>query len=165
MRSQRIVGPPEVRFWPKVDKDGPIPEYAPHLGPCWLWLAAQNGQGYGVFRLPDRRNVRAHRWAYEALVGPIPDRLQLDHLCRIRHCVNPAHLEIVTNAENARRGLPGDRSLRKVLITHCPQSHEYTEVNTYYEPQNGARQCRECRRERSRKAAAKAKERRHAMRL
>lgn len=160
-RVPRLTGTPGERFWPKVDKNGPVPEYAPHLGPCWCWLAAENGAGYGIFRL-DGRNVRAHRWAYEALVGPIPKGLQLDHLCRVRHCVNPAHLEPVTSRQNSERGLPGGRTWRK-NITHCPSGHEYSPENTrvYY----GSRVCLACRRERSRVAAQRAKERRRALRV
>ncbi len=87
------------RFWVKVDV----------LGDCWLWAAGLDGHGYGQFRVGSRtdgtrRMVRAHRWAYEHLVGVIPDGLDLDHLCRTPRCVNPAHLEPVTNRENSRRG-------------------------------------------------------------
>lgn len=69
---------------------------------CWLWAGADNGVGYGKFR-----GKYAHRVSYEAAKGPIPDGMHLDHLCRIRCCVNPDHLEPVTNAENARRGKAG----------------------------------------------------------
>lgn len=81
------------RFWAKVNK----------TDSCWLWQAARNNTGYGVF-WRDRRVGVAHRYAYELVVGEIPEGLQLDHLCRVRHCVNPAHLEPVTNRENWRRG-------------------------------------------------------------
>lgn len=72
---------------------------------CWLWTGARFFNGYGQFRGGGggSARVRAHRWSYEYHVGPIPEGLQLDHLCRIRHCVNPAHLEPVTQAENNRR--------------------------------------------------------------
>lgn len=74
---------------------------------CWLWTGATSPQGYGRFNAglrEDARNVLAHRWSYEHHVGPIPDGLDLDHLCRVRHCVNPEHLEPVTRQENVQRG-------------------------------------------------------------
>ena len=79
------------RFWARVD-----------VGLCWEWTGS-NDRGYGMFRL-DGRTVRAHRWAWETLVGPIPRGLHLDHLCRNPPCVNPDHLEPVTQPENIRRG-------------------------------------------------------------
>ena len=92
---------PKTLFWMKVDKDGPIPEYAPHLGPCWLWMASLSS-GYGQVRIAQRRHY-AHRLAYEWLIGAIPFGLTLDHLCLIQRCVNPSHLEPVTRSENSRR--------------------------------------------------------------
>lgn len=71
-------------------------------GGCWLWTGTRNRGGYGDFRMPEGPR-RAHRLAYENLVGPIPEGLELDHLCRVRNCVNPQHLEPVTRSENARR--------------------------------------------------------------
>lgn len=78
----------------------------PNTG-CWLWTGAKSRDGYGRIMLPDagvRRSRPAHRVGYETFVGPIPDGLQIDHLCRVRHCVNPAHLEPVTPRENTLRG-------------------------------------------------------------
>lgn len=82
---------PEDRFWVQVD-----------VGLCWEWTGAQD-QGYGLFSF-EGRPVRAHRWLWELLVELIPAGLQLDHLCRNHSCVNPDHLEPVTQAENIRRG-------------------------------------------------------------
>ena len=81
-----------VRFWEKVAVGAT----------CWLWFAARQKKGYGLFR--DGKMVQAHRWAYERYVGAIPRHLVIDHLCRQPACVRPDHLEIVTNAENLQRG-------------------------------------------------------------
>lgn len=104
----RIYGDPVARFWSKVDKDGPLPKWAPFLGPCWLWTRPLTDRGYASFGY-DGGKIRAHRFAYEQIVGPIPAGLTLDHLCRVRHCVNPSHMEPVTQAENSLRARFADR--------------------------------------------------------
>lgn len=121
------------RFWNKVDIQGPLD--------CWLWLDPLQ-RGYGRFS-DSGRTHRAHRYAYELLVGPIPVGLTVDHLCRVRHCVNPLHFELVTLGENARRANPGERRAKQQLAkTHCPQGHPYDEENTYrYERRRGCRAC------------------------
>ena len=131
----RLAMPLEDRFWGKVDRGAP--------DECWLWTASVRTNGYGQFRLAGKP-VAAHRVAYELSIGEIPAGLDLDHLCRNRACVNPAHLEPVTRRENARRGLKG------VLLTHCPQGHPYDEANTHIRA-NGWRDCRACNRERARR--------------
>jgi hypothetical protein len=78
--------------------------------PCWIWQLHCWPNGYGAGRLPGGRRVGAHREVYERLVGPVPEGLQLDHLCRIRCCVNPDHLEPVTQGENLRRGYASRRA-------------------------------------------------------
>ena len=83
----------EERFWSKIDA----------AGDCWEYTAGLDRYGYGQFALTKKTKRSAHRYAYTLLVGPIPDGLDLDHLCRVRHCVNPDHLEPVTRAENLRR--------------------------------------------------------------
>lgn len=70
---------------------------------CWEWQHHKNTDGYGV-RCVNSKYFRAHRYMYEKLVGPIPENMTLDHLCRVRHCVNPDHMEVVTTEENTRRG-------------------------------------------------------------
>lgn len=95
----------EHRLWRRVNKEGALPLHAPELGRCWEWLGTVNDSGYGYIGRPGRNSgtIRVHRLAYELLVGPIPAELELDHLCRSRSCVNPAHLEAVTHLENMRR--------------------------------------------------------------
>jgi len=112
------------------------------VGGCWLWTACKNRDGYGIFQMAGRPQ-KAHRVSYEMHVGPIPEGLQLDHLCRNRGCVNPDHLEPVTTQENTRRGNVGKNHADK---THCPQGHKYAGDNLYIDPR-GKRQCKTCRRQ------------------
>ena len=127
----------EERFWDKVEK----------TDSCWLWTGhIATGKGYGRIRV-NGKYQKAHRVAYEMLVGPIPDGMQIDHVwangCTNRNCVKaisdkfgPAHLEPVTSGENSRRGEPHRR-------THCPKGHPYDEENTYFQ-KSGGRKCRAC---------------------
>lgn len=113
----------EQRFWAKVQKtDG-----------CWLWVGSRDRKGYGRFNVGGAPQL-AHRFSYELAKGPIPDSLTLDHLCMNSSCVNPDHLEPVTNEENLRRW--------RATITHCPKGHPYDEINTYV--WRGNRRCRVC---------------------
>jgi hypothetical protein len=122
---------------------------------CWEWIGARDSRGYGNVRVAGRRVRKAHCVVYEALRGPIPLGLECDHTCRVHWCVNPAHLEVVTHAENVRRGagrwVPGARQRAK---RRCPRGHAYTKANTYVQPSNGGRACRTCARERKRVATA-----------
>lgn len=106
---------------------------------CWIWNASQLPGGYGCFHNPGGSRV-AHRAAYEALVGPVPNGFELDHLCRERLCVNPEHLEPVTHAENMARGVQAN-------ATHCQRGHEFTDDNIYWQGRGRWRACRSCRKE------------------
>ena len=122
MRSKIALTPP------------PRPDLADH---CWTWQNATSKQGSGCFAI-DSKSRLAHRVAYEKLVGPVPDDLQIDHLCRNRKCCNPAHLEPVTHLENARRG---ERAQR----THCARGHELSGQNLIASTPKGRHPRRECR--------------------
>lgn len=118
---------------------------------CWRWTAAVGDHGYPRFFLSPGVITSAHRWGYEQFVGPIPEGLVLDHVCHTRNlaacissgeclhrrCVNPAHLEPVTSAENTRRGAPG------LAHAECKNGHEFTPENTSTDAR-GRRQCRPC---------------------
>lgn len=122
------------RFWSKV-----VPE--PNSG-CWLWSGALNSGGYGCFNFGGSKGRGAHRVAYQVLVGEIPAGLHLDHLCRTRCCVNPAHLEPVTQRENCLRGVsPAAIHAKK---THCPKGHLFEGENLARWGDGSQRFCRAC---------------------
>lgn len=102
--------PATERFWAKVNKDGPIPDFKPELGPCWIWDGAKDSKGYGNF-VEERnrtegvaRYVKAHTFAFVEENGPLPAGLEPDHLCRVHACVRPSHMEAVTRKVNLNRG-------------------------------------------------------------
>lgn len=106
---------------------------------CWLFTGAISTNGYGRIGLKNRV-LQAHRVAYEIFFGEIPDGMHIDHLCRVRHCVNPEHLEAVTQKENNNRAAV----VRSTRTTHCKRGHEFTPENTFIHS-SGGRQCRTCR--------------------
>jgi hypothetical protein len=112
---------------------------------CWEWQAAKTGGGYGLFWLEKTFHL-AHRVAYEVLIGPIPEGLTIDHICKNPGCVNPSHMEPVTQGENLRRSESwSGQNMRK---THCPQGHPYEGDNLKL-TKEGFRQCRICTREKT----------------
>lgn len=144
MRPKRIYcrGSPHKRFWSHVAMDA--------ADECWPYVG-RTRTGYGQF-WDGQRIVQAHRFAYEALVGPVPDGLELDHLCRNRQCCNPAHLEPVSGRENKLRGAGPSAVFAK--RDHCRNGHPLTGDNIF--PVNPAigRRCRQCDSERKRQAWA-----------
>lgn len=137
--------PLEERFWEKVDKDGPVPDYRPDLGPCWIWTGSRDQNDYGRFFIERAVGTRrAHTVAYQLVVGAVPEGLVLDHLCRVPPCCNPSHLEPVTMRENIVRGI--STGARNAKATHCIRGHAFTEENTYLPP-SGGRQCVTCNRQ------------------
>jgi hypothetical protein len=121
--------PLDDRFWSKVRK----------TETCWLWTGGTSGNGYGKFAVR-RVSFRAHRLAWEEANGPIPDGLQLDHLCRVKLCVRPSHLEPVTGTVNIRRAF-GDT---------CRLGHPYVQNKR-------RRRCQVCSRERNRQGRAEGR--------
>jgi len=113
---------------------------------CWLWTGCVDENGYGRFLL-DGKNRRAHRVAYSCFKAPVPAGLTLDHLCRVRSCVNPDHMEPVTLAENIRRGDQGPKGWKR-HNTHCPHGHALVPANVGWHRVRGKlnRQCLTCRR-------------------
>lgn len=136
----KVTESPQERFLKKVKPD---------VGSdCLLWQAATVRGGYGHF-WDGERLVYAHRFAYELENGPIQEGLVVDHICSVPACVNPEHLDAVTQQENAQRTCDRGRwHNRHATKTHCPQGHPYSGQNLYFE--SGHRRCRKC----SRKKAA-----------
>jgi hypothetical protein len=138
------------RFWSKVDKNGP--------NGCWLWTGSCTPGGYGKFGLgrADEGLVYAHRWSWEQANGPIPEGAHIDHLCRVRNCVNPEHLEAVTPQENHER----QTQTKHATEGTCPNGHPWAEY-AYLDPR-GHRRCRQCKRNRGRAYYAQNPERQKA---
>ncbi len=121
---------------------------------CWVWNRKLTTAGYG--RTPYKgKSIYAHRLAYIAFKGTIPEGLFLDHKCRNAACVNPDHLEPVSHKENVKRGLRGGLNPQR-LATHCKHGHEFTEKNTYWKTNKGTdsktRMCITCKNFRKTKA-------------
>lgn len=135
--------PIEERFWARVDRDGPLPPERPDLGPCWLWLAGLNTNGYGQFDGVPEAGALAHRVAWVLFDYTLIAGLELDHLCRESRCVRPSHLEQVPKLVNMMRG--NGWSGRNARKTHCSNGHAFTPANTRRN-KAGHRTCLECQR-------------------
>jgi hypothetical protein len=148
-----IVARPKKFATANTDED--FWAYVQPTGFCWLWVGTELNNGYGHFNI-HYKQVAPHRKAYELLIGPIPEGLQLDHLCRVKLCVNPDHLEPVTGRENTLRSFgPSAVNARK---THCINGHEFTAANTLPRTRpSGGRHCRECAKLNARKRRAAKK--------
>ena len=123
------------RFWSKIiiQENG-----------CWMWVGTVNWGGYAML-WNGSKMIKAHRLAYQEIIGSVPKGMELDHLCRNHWCVNPFHLEAVTHQENMRRGTTGLKTgAKQKAKTHCPKGHLYDSINTYITPL-GKRDCRLCR--------------------
>jgi nitrate/TMAO reductase-like tetraheme cytochrome c subunit len=116
-------------FYDKVDK----------TDTCWNWFGSTNEKGYGLFRF-NGKTSKAHRVSYILANGSIDPHLVIDHLCKNKKCVNPDHLDLVTQKENVIRGLAGKVNNPQSIKTHCPNGHEYSRID-----KNGYRLCGKCR--------------------
>ncbi len=131
-----MVRKQDARFWRQVNVSGS----------CWIWTGIIDHKGYGQFAANHKKHLAAHRWAYEALVGPIKEGLVVDHLCRNRACCNPDHMELVTTKENVLRGEGiTAQNARRVA---CCCGHEYSVCHR----KNGRsyRFCKRCKNEHQR---------------
>lgn len=127
------------RFW----------QYTIQTDDCWLWQGPIMNRGYGCFYV-DGKSTLAHRFSYRSFNGSIPTDMTVDHICHVRICVNPNHLQLLTLSENSIDG-----ARRVPLKTHCPKGHSYNETNTRH--YKGARFCRVCDRERGYRKPERAK--------
>lgn len=144
LHSRRLLPPQPTLIdllerWRVIDDNG-----------CWLWQGSIGTHGYGSYQ-----GLYVHRVSYEHYVGPIPDGLQIDHLCKVTRCLNPEHLEPVTNRENIHRG--DSPSILIVRTGRCAAGHEMTPENAYIRIDGHGRQCKTCNRLRQRRYRAARK--------
>lgn len=148
---KRIFGDDRRRLLSKLDMSGGFDS-------CWLFTGARTGWGYGNFYM-GHRYYGAHKAAYLLFVGPVPEGMEVDHLCHVRTdcaggiecphraCANPSHLALATHRNNDLRGC--GQSAENIRLTHCRRGHAFDEKNTYIPPKtkpgHSRRDCRECR--------------------
>lgn len=146
-----VIRPSSLPSWPQpglLDLLEKFIERVPFSG-CWIWTGSLFSNDYAYLRergaSPRRKKLLAHRLSYEFFIGTIPCGLRLDHLCRVRCCINPAHLEPVTHRVNCLRG-EGLENARQSRLnkTHCPAGHPYSGGNLYIKPNGDGRGCKEC---------------------
>ena len=136
-----------IIFWGNIEK----------TETCWIWLGQKIPEGYGNIGTRDHKHVLVHRLSYELHKGPIPDGLVIDHLCRTPACVNPDHLEAVTQRDNIIRGK--SPSSQNSIATHCKRGHLFDEANTRWIKNRTERVCRACQAFHARKYTAAKKQR------
>ncbi len=129
----------KVRFWSRVV----VPSMGEPRLACWKWQGHHSADGYGKCHYKGK-TIHVHRLAYELAIGPIPDGLVIDHLCRHRWCANPYHMEPVTSRENTLRGQ--NNAARNAAKTQCHRGHAFSPENTYVDAK-GQRGCRICRKQ------------------
>lgn len=130
----------EQFFWSRVNKNGPIPEHRPELGPCWLWTGGAT-RGYGCVPV-EGKHQRSNRVSWVMANGPIPDGLYVCHHCDVTLCVRPSHLFLGTMADNVADMVSKGRSQGQKK-THCKHGHPFDAENTRIRT-NGNRACRAC---------------------
>jgi hypothetical protein len=140
-RAERAV---EI-FWSRVEI----------TASCWYWRGSCDIDGYGQFGI-NKKTWKAHRFAYETMIGSIPLGYEPHHTCNNPGCVNPDHLEVVTRREHILKNRSWGVATWNLNKTHCPKGHPYDEDNTYHEP-GGGRGCRICRKEATRRYLANKK--------
>ena len=147
--------------WPDLTLEERFMQYVEPVteSGCWIWLGSMWGS-YGSFQMGKGRSLPAHKAAWEIFRGAFPKGLQADHLCLVKICVNPWHIEPVTVLENLRRGgnIEAANEARRT-VTHCKHGHEFTPENTYHDPSEPHRKCRTCILERSRRYHAQERAR------
>lgn len=119
---------------------------------CWLWTGVRDRAGYGKFHVGGKR-IGSHRWLYQQLRGEIGTGLECDHLCRVRHCVNPDHIQLISKGDNVRRG--NGITAQNARKTHCLNGHSLVEARLSKEKGGIRRRCRICQRKRTQEYNAK----------
>lgn len=144
------------RLLKRINRDGPISAHAPELGNCWIWLGSKTAAGYGQIIVSGRRRgpkAYVHRLMFEMFKGPIPDGMEVDHLCRNTSCVRPKHLEAVTHRENMLRAPDAASAVHARLeaCSVCGGDFDFTD-------HKGARGCRACKNRRQREYTARKRQ-------